>query len=194
MLQPNILVLAGSTRTGSFNRKLAGLALLAAKSAGAAANELDLSMFDLPVYNGDLEEQKGLPESVVEIKKSFFNCNGFIFCSPEYNGSVSALLKNTVDWASRPVKDDPELSVPFKNKTALLLAASPGALGGLRGLSHLRTILTNLGVIVMPGQMALPQAHQAFDGNGKLLDQEKQAKLEGLVSEFVTMTGRLSTV
>ena len=105
--------------------------------------------------------------------------DGFLIASPEYNASVTPVLKNAIDWASRPIKGKGTPS-PFKGKVAALMSASPGSLGGLRGLSHLRAILENLGVLVIPEQVAVPSSHKAFDEDGSLKEKKMQLSLEAL--------------
>ena len=131
-----LLVFAGSTRQHSFNRQLATVAATLARAAGAEVTQLELASLDIPLYNADLEAQ-GTPADVIRLKQLMFEHPAWLICSPEYNGSYTALLKNTLDWASSPVKGDPDWSrgtEPFEGKVVGLLSASPGALGGLRSL------------------------------------------------------------
>lgn len=185
MSAPKVLVFAGSTRSESYNKKLAHLAHEAARSAGAEATFVDLRDFAMPLYDGDLEDAQGLPEGAKKFKKLLRESDGIIISSPEYNSSVTAVLKNAIDWASRQESDDEPAVVAFRGKTALLLSASPGGLGGLRGLVHLRAILGNIGVIVLPDQLAVSAAYDAFDDSGALKDTKKAAQLTGLVKGLV---------
>ena len=187
---PKILVFAGSTRSESYNKKLARLAADSANSAGAQATFVDLRDLAIPLYDGDLEDSQGLPEGAKKFKKLLQESDGIIIASPEYNSSVTAVLKNTIDWASRQESDDEPSLVAFRGKTALLLSASPGGLGGLRGLVHLRAILGNIGVIVLPDQLAISAAHEAFDESGALKDTKKAAQLDGLVRGLVEFLAR----
>lgn len=180
-----ILVFAGSTRTDSFNKKLAHIAAEAARTAGAEVSFVDLRDLALPLYDGDLEDSQGLPEGAKQFKKLLREHDGFIIASPEYNSSVTAVLKNAIDWASRTETDDEPSLVAFRGKVALLMSASPGALGGLRGLVHLRAILGNIGVIVLPDQLAVGAAYDAFDEAGGLKDPKKAAQVAGLVKGLV---------
>ena len=137
-----LLVFAGSTRQHSFNRRLAQVAAGMARDAGADVTLLELSDFDIPLYNADLEA-RGTPADVLRLKQVLFDHPAWIVCSPEYNGSYTALLKNTIDWASSPVKGDPvwqDGTRAFRGKVVGMLSASPGALGGLRSQSHLAQI------------------------------------------------------
>ena len=129
-----LLVFAGSTRQHSFNRRLARVAADLARNAGADTTLLELSDFDIPMYNADLEA-RGTPADVVRLKQLLWEHPAWVICSPEYNGSYTALLKNTIDWASSPVKGDPvwqDGTRAFRGKVVGMLSASNGALGGLR--------------------------------------------------------------
>lgn len=187
---PRILVLAGSLRAASFNRKLARLGAGALRAAGADVTELDLREHPLPLFDQDLEEREGAPPSVLALKGLFRASQGFLVASPEYNSSITGVLKNTIDWVSRPVPGEPPLA-PFKGKVAALVAASPGALGGLRGLVTIRSILGNLGVLVLPDQVALPKADTAFREDGSLVELARAAAVEKLARELVRVTAAL---
>jgi NAD(P)H-dependent FMN reductase len=165
-----LLIFAGSTRQHSFNRQLAANAATLARAAGADVTLLELATLDIPMYNADLEAQ-GTPPDVMRLKALLRAHPAWIICSPEYNGSYTALLKNALDWASSPVKGDPAWArgtEPFEGKVVGLLSASPGGLGGLRSLSHLAPLLLNLQCWVAPQQFALANAGQAFDASGVL--------------------------
>jgi len=173
MNQPKILAFAGSTRAGSFNKQLIKIAAEGARSAGAHVTLIDLRDFAMPLYDGDLETESGLPENAKKFKNLLREHDGFLISSPEYNSSISAVLKNAIDWASRAESDDEPPLVAFRGKVAALMSASPGGLGGLRGLVHLRSILGNIGIIVLPDQVSISSAHESFDEAGKLKDARK---------------------
>ncbi len=186
MRTPKILAFAGSTRSASYNKQLVRFAADAARAAGAEVTLVDLRDYPLPLFDGDLEDQQGLPENAKKLKAIFREHDALLISSPEYNSSITAVLKNTLDWVSRTESDDEPALVAYQGKTAALISASPGALGGLRGLVHLRAILGNIGVIVLPDQVAVSKAHEAFDDKGGLKD-ERTAKqvtrvVQGLVS------------
>lgn len=181
---PRILAFAGSNRKESFNRKLLHAAAEAAKAAGAHVTVLELRDYPLPIMDQDLEKESGIPENAMKLKKIFIEHQGFVIASPEYNSSVTPLLKNTIDWVSRPVPGEPALAA-YQAKVATLLSASSGALGGLRGLVHLRAILGNIGVIVLPEQLAISSAHEAFNADGSLKDAKQQPKLENAMKKLV---------
>ena len=178
-MTPRILAFAGSLRRESSNKKLVAIAAHGAREAGAEVTLIDLKDFPLPLYDQDLEAEQGIPENGKKLKKLFIDHDGLLIASLEYNSSFPAVLKNALDWVSRPAPNEPPL-VGFKGKVATLMSTSPGALGGLRGLVHVRSILGNIGVIVLPDQIALAKAHGAFQPDGSLVDPMQQAGIERL--------------
>ena len=191
MNQPKILAFAGSTRAGSFNRQLLAIAADAARAAGAEVTVVELRELALPLFDQDLEAVSGLPEGARKFKALLRASDGFLIASPEYNSSVTAVLKNAIDWASRAESDDEPPLAAFRGKTAALFAASPGALGGLRGLVHLRSILGNIGVLVLADQVAIPTAHEAFHDTGKLKDERKAKQVVALAKGLVEIARKL---
>jgi len=180
MPTPRILAFGGSLRRDSFNQKLAAVAAEGAREAGAEITLMALRDFPLPVFDADLEDASGLPEAAKKLKALFRGHDGLLIASPEYNSSVTAALKNAIDWVSRQETDDEPALSALSGKTAVIMSASPGALGGLRGLVHLRAILGNLGITVLPGQIAVSRAHQAFNPDGRLTDARQDAGIRGL--------------
>ncbi len=151
-----ILAFSGSSRKESYNQKLVKLAAQGAESAGAAVTVVNLADYPMPLYNQDVEAADGLPDKAREFKQLLIDHHGFLMASPEHNSSYSSLLKNAIDWASRSEsKDEPPL-IAFQGKLAVIMAMSPRALGGLRGLVPLRMLLSNIGVTVLPEQQAIP--------------------------------------
>lgn len=186
--QPRVLAFAGSARTDSFNVKLVNIAAEGAREAGAEVTVLNLKDFPMPLFNQDLEAAEGPPEQATRLKGIMLAHEGLLIASPEYNSSISPLLKNTIDWVSRPADGEPMLAV-YRDKVAAVMSASPGGLGGLRGLVHLRSILSNMGVLVIPDQVAVTQAHSAFDDHGNLLDAKRQTSVQGLGRSVVKLVG-----
>ncbi len=187
------LVFAGSTRAHSFNRRLAGVAAALARAAGAEVTHIELADFDIPLYNADLEAQ-GTPADVLRLKELMDSHPAWIICSPEYNGSYTGLLKNTIDWASSPVKGHPIWSNgdrPFEGKVVGLLSASNGGLGGLRSLSHLNPLLQNLQCWVAPKQFALSRAAEAFDDAGQLKSEAHRQSVQAVVGQVLWAAQRL---
>lgn len=190
MTLPRILVFAGSLRRDSFNKKLARVGAEALRAAGAEATLLDLRELPMPVYDGDLETAEGIPPNARRFKELLLDHRGLLIASPEYNSSISAALKNAIDWASRQEKGEAALAC-FEGKVAGLLSASPGVLGGLRGLVTLRSILSNIRVLVLPEQVALPKADGAFGDDGQLLDPKQRAAVENVARRLATVVARL---
>lgn len=170
---PKILAFSGSARSGSFNQKLVEIAALGARQADAEVTVVNLADYPMPIYNQDLEKAEGLPPQAKALKALFAEHDGFLIASPEYNSAFSPLLKNSLDWISRRETGE-TYQVAFRNKVAVIMAASPGSLGGLRGLVSLRMLLSNLGIIVLPEQLAVPMADKAFDGHGQLFEAATQ--------------------
>ncbi len=185
-----ILAFAGSARRESLNKRLLAAAVPFAREAGADVTVVDLDDYDMPVYHGDHEEANGLPPAAQRLREAFLAHDALLIASPENNASVSSALKNAIDWVSRPHGGQNGL-VPYQGKVAALLAASPGALGGLRGLQHLRAILQTLGVLVITEQFALGRAHEAFAADGGLADVRQRASVQGVVQRLVHVTARL---
>ena len=176
-----VLAFAGSARVESLNRKLIGAAADAAEAAGVDCTLIELADYPLPLYNGDLEAAEGVPANALELRKLFKAHQGLLIAAPEYNSAVTPLLKNTIDWVSRAVDGEPG-ALPYRGKIAALLSASPGALGGLRGLAALRPILTTLGTLVIPQQFALGRAGAVFDDNGQLPPGPERERVESVVA------------
>ena len=191
-MMPRILAFASSTRRESFNKKLVAIAAQGAREGGAEVTLIDLKDFPLPLFDQDLEAEQGMPENGKKLKKLFIDHDGLLIASPEYNSSFPAVLKNAIDWVSRPAPGEPSL-VAFRGKVATLMSASPGALGGLRGLVHVRSILGNLGVIVLPDQTAVAKAHEAFQPDGSLVDPKRQAGALGLGKTLASFLAKLKT-
>ncbi|MEM6793776.1 MAG: NAD(P)H-dependent oxidoreductase [Acidobacteriota bacterium] len=187
-----ILAFAGSTRRASWNKKLLEFAVARARQAGGEVTLVDLADFEMPIYSGDLEADQGLPEAAVELHRLLLSHQGFLIASPEYNGSITPVLKNAIDWASRPV-DGVGVSEVFGGKVASLVSASPGGLGGLRGLRHLREILTGIGTVVLPTDVAVGGIMKAFkdDESGELKDGRPAQMLDQAMERLVHATRAL---
>ncbi len=192
MVLPKILAFAGSTRTDSFNKKLIKVAVNAARNVGAQVTLIDLRDFPMPLYDGDLEKEKGLPEQAKKFKKILLEHQGLLISSPEYNSSISGVLKNAIDWASRTESTEEAPLACFTNKVAGIMSASPGGLGGLRGLVHLRAILGNINVLVIPQQLAVTFADKAFDANGALIDEKQNKGVENISAALVKILTKLN--
>ena len=187
---PTILAFAGSTRTGSFNKQLVRVAAASARTAGAEVTLIDLRDLPMPLYDGDLEANEGLPQHAKTFKELLLAHQGLLISAAEYNSSITGVLKNGIDWASRLAPGEAPLAC-FTGKVAALMSASPGALGGLRSLVHVRAILGNIGVLVLPDQVAIPRAHEAFNPDGSLKDSKQHASIEKLTKGLTTILTQL---
>ena len=196
-MNARILAFAGSARRDSLNKKLIALAAQAAREAGAEVTLIDLDDYPMPVYHGDLEAAAGLPENAQRLRALFLQHDGLLIASPENNSSVSALLKNAIDWLSRSIGDGKGVNsglAPYRGKVAAIMAASPSPFGGTRGLPHLRQILASLGVTVVPSQLALQHADHAFEADGSLKDPKVREAVGKLARAAVDMTSKLREV
>jgi NAD(P)H-dependent FMN reductase len=194
MTMVRILAFAGSARRDSLNKKLARAAAQLAREAGAEATFVDLDDYPLPVYHGDLEAASGMPENAVKLRELFLAHDALLIASPENNSSISALLKNTIDWLSRDVADGRGAAsglAPWRGKVAGLMAASPGAFGGIRALPHLRQVLSALGVTVLGTQVAVPKAHEAFAADGSIADERVAKSVRSLAAAVADAGSRL---
>ncbi len=189
-MPPKILAFAGSLRKGSWNKKLIHIAAHGARNAGVETTLIDLADYPMPLYDGDDEQAHGLPENAIKLKELFLEHQGLMLSCPEYNSSISAVLKNTIDWVSRPREGEKTLEC-FDGKICVLMSASPGNLGGLRGLVTVRSILGNIKVIVLPDQIAVSKANEAFNDDGTLKDEAQHRKIEALGATLATMVLRL---
>jgi len=187
--KPKILAFAGSARKNSFNKQLISLAARFAEEEGADVTLIDLADYELPLFNQDLEAE-GVPENAAKLKELFISHDGLLISAPEYNSSITPLLKNTIDWVSRPDDDHGPLA-GFQGKTAALLSASPGGWGGMRGLVHLRDILGNIGVTLLPQDVSISKANDAFDESGQLIDERNSKRVQRVATGLVELTARL---
>lgn len=172
-----VLALAGSTRKDSYNKKLIQVAADIARQKGAKVTVIDLNDYSMPFYDGDLETKQGLPANAKKLRDLISQNDAVMIASPEYNASISAVLKNTLDWTSRDEKGQFS-SDPYKGKKIAIMSASPGKGGGARALVHLRAVLQGVGGDVMKDQVSVPEAFKAFDAKGKLVSAETTKKLQ----------------
>ena len=185
-----VLAFAGSTRKTSFNKTLVSAVVSNVRETGAEVTLADLADYRLPVFDADDEAAHGKPDEARAFKQLMIDHDAFLIGSPEYNGSITGVLKNTIDWVSLPDDDDDGQLPAFRQKVVALVSASPSALGGLRGLVHVRTILSGLGCLVLPDQVAVPKAHEAFIQAGEAVT----LKDEGLQGRVVALGRRLVAV
>mmetsp|Transcript_19855 Transcript_19855/g.28542 ORF Transcript_19855/g.28542 Transcript_19855/m.28542 type:complete len:233 (+) Transcript_19855:43-741(+) len=186
--KPKLLAISGSTRKGSINSMLLQAASAIATKAGADVTIVNMEDFPIPLYNQDTESEH-IPETAQKLKQLFSESDGFIVASPEYNGSMTPLLCNTLTWMSRPFSKDETMYGPFQLKHGVVLSASPGALGGLRSLSPVRALLTNLGVNILPNQVAVGNAYKVMSRNDsgevEITNERIATMLQGAMFELV---------
>lgn len=179
--EQKVLAFAGSARKDSYNKKLINAASEIARGLGASVTVIDLKDYPMPLYDADLEAQKGLPESAKRLRNLMMSHEKIMIASPEYNASIPALLKNALDWVSR-AENGSWSNEAFKGKKFALMSASPGKSGGARGLVHLRSIIEANGGVVIAKQVTIPEAHQYFTKNSgtenKALKEEVQQLLQ----------------
>ena len=190
---PKILAFAGSARKDSFNKKLLQIAVSGAEEAGASVTLIDLADYPMPLFDQDLEQDEGIPENALKFKALLIEHDAFMIASPEYNSAFSPMLKNVIDWASRAETADEPMLLAYQGKLATIMAASPGALGGLRGLVFLRMLLSNIGITVLPGQQTVPQAFKAFNDDGSLIDDRKQESVMDLGRNLANTVSKLGS-
>ena len=177
---PKILAFAGSLREHALSKRVLKIAINGAKKAGAEVTYVDLRDYPMPIYNLDEHEKNGFDEKALAFQGLLVQHDGFLIASPEYNGSLPAALKNAIDWASRPSDQYPRSAV-FSGKFAAMMSSSPGSLGGVRSLSHLRGVLTSISVNVLPQEIAVPFAEEKFAGDDEeMIDETMKARLEEL--------------
>lgn len=189
-----LLFFAGSARAGSHNKRLADLAHRIALANGVEGVFVDLKDYPMPIYHGDVEAEQGPPEEARKFKALLGEYQGVFIASPEYNASIAPLLKNTLDWVTRVrAKGETGLEV-FRSRVFAISGASPGYYGGMRSLLQLREILAvGLGATVIPQQIALPRAHEAFDADGRLKDDRQQELLKSVVEALAVAARKFTS-
>jgi NAD(P)H-dependent FMN reductase len=183
MSNPKILCFSGSTRSGSINVRLLGSAVRELAELDCEVTRISLADYPLPIYDGDLEEKEGIPENAIKLAKLMSEHDGYFVTCPEYNGSLTPLMKNTIDWMTRVSSDQ---ATPFKNKVAAIASCSPGGMGGIAMLYHLREILVRLGSLVVSEQVAVGNGFEAFDDEDKLTDERSSMFLSASVKSLAT--------
>jgi chromate reductase, NAD(P)H dehydrogenase (quinone) len=182
---PRLLFFAGSARAGSHNKRLARLGALIAEANGIAATFADLGDYPMPLYDADLQTTDGIPDTAKKFEALMKVHTGVFIACPEYNASITPLLKNTLDWVSRIRNDGEEPLAVFKTRVFALGSASPGGMGGLRGLTTVRTVLEmGLGALVLPDQFAVPRAMDAFEDNGHFKNKDQGEQFKAVIQKL----------
>ncbi len=185
MSTPKILAFGGSLRAGSFNHKAVELAAEGARQAGAEVTVIALRDFPMPIFDEDLETVSGMPQTARRMKELFLAHDGLLIASPEYNSTISAALKNAIDWVSRATANDEPPLAALAGKTAAILAASPGGYGGARGLAQLRPFLENIRIKVIEAQVTIPSAHEVIRADGSFADESIARSVRELGASLV---------
>lgn len=181
-----LLALAGSTRTESLNKRLLQAVVDLVPEGSAEVNLIDLRDYPLPLFDGDLEEQEGIPEHAMTLKQLFLDADALLISTPEYNTSLPAVLKNAIDWISRPVPDQTWLA-GISGQVLGAMSASPGSTGGMSALAHLRQMFSNLGALVVPGFTACPDAGAALADDGGFVHEAQRALYAGYVEQVLAL-------
>lgn len=189
---PKILILSGSIRSGSINSKLADAYLAELQNQECEATRINLKDYALPLYNGDDEEENGIPKNAEKLANLFHAHDGLVIVGPEYNGSLTPLLKNTIDWISRVKTVNGKDVLPFKGKVTAIAACSPGAMGGISVLSHMRDIFSRIGMLVISEQIGVGNGMNAFDDMGRLTNERVSNMFKGQCNSLVEKTTLLS--
>lgn len=184
-----LLFLAGSARESSLNKKLAKHACDIAQSKGANVTFIDLKDYGMPIFCEDIELEHGIPQTTRNLKKLFQECDGYLIASPEYNSTFSPLLKNTIDWMSRSSEKGEQSA--YQGKVAAICSTSPGVIGGLRGLTPLRTMLANIGTHVIPTQLAVG-GMDALNDNGELTNDMHIKMMNAMVDQLIKIADALN--
>ena len=174
-----VLAFSGSARKGSYNFSIAKCAAEGAEIEGVEVTTIDMSEFNMPLFNEDLEAESGMPENATKFKQLLMSHDAFLIASPEYNSGYSAVLKNAIDWASRMEEGEKPLQA-FRGKYAAIIAASPGGLGGIRGLVPLRMLLGNIGINVLPNQLAVSGVNKLVNDNNVVSDEKTIKNLHNI--------------
>ena len=186
-----ILVIPGSLRSGSLNARLAAVAAHELAQSGAEATRISLADYPLPIYDGDLQAKSGVPKHAVNLKRMMSAHHGVLIVTPEYNSSVPALVKNTIDWVSRVQDVHETRGQVFRERVFAVASASGGRLGGARALSALRLILSACHATVIANQLALPFADDAYDEMEKLKHSADSEALKALVRQLIDISQRM---
>ena len=186
-----VLAMSGSARMGSLNQRLLNVAVQGALAAGAEVTVVSLSDFPLPFFDSELEQEQGVPANALDLQKLFSEHDALLVASPDYNGGYTALLKNTIDWMSRPTTEKVSGMALFANKPTAVISASPGPMGGIRSMLAMRGVLEKLGAVLIPQTFTLGVAHLAFAENGQLTNPQVEGEVKAVGAALVKVSGAL---
>jgi NAD(P)H-dependent FMN reductase len=190
---PKILVFAGSIRTGAYSGRTADAAQKELAMQGAEVTRISLADYPLPILDVDMENEKGIPENAIKLARQIAAHDGLLIATPEYNGSIPPLLKNTIDWVSRVRKDGGRALRPFTGKPAGLCSSSSGHFAGVRCINHLRAVLVRCQMEVVTPECSVPEGGNAFDEDGNFKDERLHRSMEHLCRTLIETSRMLST-
>jgi len=182
---PKILVFAGSVRTGAYSGKTADVAQKELALQGADVTRISLADYPLPLMDEDLEREKGIPDNALKLARLIAAHDAVLICTPEYNGSIPPLLKNTIDWVSRVKKDGAKPLHPYPGKLVAICSSSDGHFAGIRSANHLRAVLAHIGMEVLSQQVSVPHGSEAFDESGAFREERLSKGMERLCRALV---------
>jgi chromate reductase, NAD(P)H dehydrogenase (quinone) len=189
---PQILVFAGSIRNGAYSGKNADAAMKELALQGAEVTRISLADYPLPIMDQDLEAEKGVPDNAVKLARLFVEHDGVLIATPEYNGSIPPLLKNTIDWISRVKGDRREPLKPFPGKVVAICSSSDGHFAGIRSANHLRAVLSHIQMEVISLQVSVPNAGEAFDEDGNYKEERLRKGMQRLCHTLIERAAMLS--
>lgn len=189
MSEPRVLAFAGSTRSESFNRRLLAAAVSVAEQLDLQIDNVELADYPMPIFNEDLESEQGQDPNATRLRRKLEQADALMLACPEYNSSITPLMKNVIDWLSRSEEGGSGVEI-YSGKKALLLGASPGKLGGRRSVATVRSILGNIGVEVFDAEVTVARAHEVLDDNGGVSDDEVRAHLDATLQAFASFLRR----
>ncbi len=193
MIVPKILVFAGSIRTGAYSGKTADIAQTELARLGAEVTRISLADYPLPLMDEDLEREKGIPENALKLARMFVAHDALLICTPEYNGSIPPLVKNTIDWVSRVHKDGTRPIQPYAGRTVAICSSSNGHFAGIRSANHLRAVLSHIGMEPISAQVSVPNGGDAFDSAGNFREERLRKGMTRLCEALVERATLLST-
>jgi chromate reductase len=192
-MNPRILVFAGSIRTGAFSGKVADVAQKELAVQGAEVTRISLADYPLPIMDQDLEAEKGVPENAYKLGRLIAAHDAVLICTPEYNGSMPPLLKNTIDWVSRIRRDNGKPITIYPGKVAAICSSSDGHFAGIRSATHLRAVLSHIQMEVIAPQVSVPNAGEAFDADGEFREERLRKGMTRLCATLITHARMHST-
>lgn len=190
---PRILVFAGSIRSGAYSGKVADAAAKELALQGADVTRISLEDYPLPIMNEDIENESGIPENAYKLARLFADHDAILIATPEHNGSVPALLKNTIDWVSRVSKDNGKPLRPYPGKVVAICSSSNGHFAGIRSANHLRAILSHIQMEVISPQVSVPDAGDAFEEDGEFKSERLRKGMARLCKALIERAIQAST-